>query len=116
MSTIGMKRNNNNNSKNQAEATEFAKSEFWVNVGISTKEGFVSLPMNIPLSSMKEAKGSSELSKRKNALLRKLLQLADQLEPGEAKTVNLSVQLFRIPEEKENEIDEDFDAALDSIA
>lgn len=112
---------NNNiglNKRKQAQATEqeFTKSEFWVNVGISTREGFVSLPMNIPLSSMKEAKGSSELSKKKNALLHKLLELASQLEPGEAKGVNLSIQLFRIPEERNEEIDESFEEALNSIA
>ena len=114
MSTIGMKRNNNN--KNQAEATEFTKSIHWINVGINTADGFISLPMNIALDSMKESKGSSELSQKKNKLLAKLRELCQDLEPGEGKIVNLSVQIYKIPEEKPQLEDEDFDAALDSIA
>lgn len=115
MSTIGMKRNKNQ-SQSTEQAQEFVKSVHWINVGIQTSEGFVSLPMNIALDSMKESKGSSELAQRKNKLMMKLRELCEELEPGEGKIVNLSVQIYKIPEEKPQLEDEDFDAALDSIA
>ena len=109
---IGLKRN----AKNQVEETkEFVKSKTWINVGIQQADGqFISLPMNIPFDGMKEAKGS-EIAAKKNALMKRIRQLVDELEPGEARTINLSVQIFRKAEDREEEIDENFEDLLNSI-
>lgn len=110
---ISLKRN----AKNQVEETkEFVKSKTWINVGIQQADGqFISLPMNIPFDGMKEAQGSSEIAAKKNALMKRIRQLVDELEPGEARTINLSVQIFRKAEDKEEEIDENFEDLLNSI-
>lgn len=80
--------------------SEFKSSIYWINVGIRLGNGtFVSLPMGIPLDSMKGAKGNSELSQLKNKLLEVVKSKANQLNAGEAAYLNLAVQVYKRSDE-----------------
>lgn len=81
------------------------EAEVWLNIGYYTKEDgeFISLPYGIALDTMKEANTKSndqhwrDVAQAKNDLLAQLLALAEQLNEGEAKTLDkgLVIQMYR---------------------
>lgn len=77
----------------------------WINVGywVTGSNGeplFVSLPLGIALTSMKEAIGSSDLAKAKNNLRNDLIAFGMGLAPGETSPLpELELQLRRVDEE-----------------
>ena len=99
-----------NRSRQQAakaeEGAERVRAEFYANIGywdhIGGEDVFVSLPWGLGLETMPEieVKGSNEkyveLCRRKNKLLRMLVEGAASLEPGESDEVQeLVVQVRR---------------------
>ena len=88
---------------------EKVKSQLWVNVGYSIEvEGelvFVSIPMGIPLDSIKELPTNTRnaeynlLNQARNQLLADIAAGAEDLEGGESHVLELEVQLRRIDKE-----------------
>jgi hypothetical protein len=85
------------------------KSQLWVNVGYSIEvEGesvFVSIPMGIPLDSIKELPTNTRnseynlLNQARNQLLADITAASEDLESGESHVLELEVQLRRIDKE-----------------
>ena len=72
----------------------------WLNVGatlvIEGKPTFISLPLGIPLDTMKQTKGTGVYAQAKNTLLASILEMSGSIGPGDSKTVNgLEVQIYR---------------------
>lgn len=88
---------------------EKVKSQLWVNVGYSIEvEGesvFVSIPMGIPLDSIKELPTNTRntefnlLNQARNQLLADIVAASEDLEHGESHVLELEVQLRRIDKE-----------------
>lgn len=110
--------NSNRNSKQTASGSDKEqrpKSQYWVNIGYNvevpvvnegqpagTEERFVSLPVGLPLDIAQKTviKGNDPefvaMQTARNDLLEQLMAVAEKLEPGEAREINLVVQLRRI--------------------
>lgn len=84
------------------------QAELWINIGytsdIQDDQGqpyFISLAQGIPLDSLEELPTNSRNDKfaafnaARNDLQQQLMQFAEQLQPGEARTIQLEVQLRR---------------------
>lgn len=99
------------NTANGVDRTERPKAKFWINVGNSVTvkdeqgvdvERFVSLPVGIPLDSQDRLKivgrnaEFNALQTARNDLLDQLLAYAEQLQPGEERTLKLELQLRRV--------------------
>jgi hypothetical protein len=99
------------------------KAEFWINIGYLAKgagpEGediFVSLPMGLPLDTMKPLKTNSsneafaELQAARNDVWEQLMAIAKELKPGEERILNadaaLQIQIRRVREEATVSVDE----------
>lgn len=111
----------NNNLTNQTTAKNTAKqdkpkAQFWINLGYGVEyvdaqgedqERFISLPMGLALDSMdKVAVNSSNqeyaaMQTARNDLHDQLMAKAQQLNPGEETTVNLTIQLRRVKDDAE---------------
>ena len=88
---------------------EKVKSQLWINVGYSVEvEGeqvFVSIPMGIPVDSIKELPTNTRnvefnlLNQARNQLLADITAAAEDLESGESHVLELEVQLRRIDKE-----------------
>ena len=87
------------------------KSQFWLNIGYpvdyavdehTTEVRFVSLPAGIPLDAQEKLPTNSRndqfaaFQSARNTLLEQLLAIAQTLEPGQEKMINLQVQLRRV--------------------
>ena len=95
--------------------TDRPKSRFWLNVGYSSgvkgedgMERFVSLPSGIPLDGHQERLSTNTrntdyaaFQAARNELLDEILVVAEKLEPGEEKLLNLQIQLRRVNDEAE---------------
>ena len=85
------------------------KSQLWVNVGytqvVNGVDVFVSIPMGIPLESVKELVTNTrnvefnQLNQARNQLLADILAASEDLEPGQDHTLELEVQVRRIDKE-----------------
>lgn len=90
---------------------EKVKSQLWVNVGytqvVDGVNVFVSIPMGIPLDSVKELVTNTrnvefnQLNQARNQLLADILAASEDLEAGEDHTLELEVQVRRIDKEPE---------------
>ncbi len=96
---------------NSAASTEDRpKAEFWINLGYDSgykPEGseeslFISLPQGIPLDTQEHLSTNSSnaqfaaMRAAQNDLLDQLIAKAETLQPGEATTINITVQLRRV--------------------
>ncbi len=88
------------------------KAELWINIGyeVPDPEGiskFISLPLGIPLDQVKLLNTSTPneefnlVNQARNDLLDQLLNVANTVEPGQSKIVNLSVEVRRVSENVE---------------
>lgn len=95
-----------------AAAAERDPALIWLNVGypFTNDEGeadFVGLDRGIPLDQIADVRGNGFLAQAKNQLRDELLELAHQLEPGEAKLIQLgedsplAIQIRRVNPERE---------------
>lgn len=85
------------------------KSQLWINVGYSIEvngeQVFVSVPMGIPLDSIKELPTNTRnaefnlLNQARNQLLADITSASEDLEGGESHVLELEVQLRRIDKE-----------------
>lgn len=87
----------------QNQSTERLPEVLWLNVGYDTVNSdgetvFVSLPVGIPLTSMKEAVGTSDLAKAKNALREDLIAHGMKLRGGEEIELPLKLMMRRVDE------------------
>lgn len=105
-------------SKNVASSgntDERPKAQYWLNLGYSvpvtgtdeagaevTENRFVSLPVGIPLDTMERIdvkssnQGFAAFQSARNDLLDQIMSAAEQLAPGEAKTLKLEIELRRV--------------------
>lgn len=80
---------------------DFQKSSVWVNVGKHTDEGFITLPLNLPIEHMKPKDVSSKnadyvvKATLQNVLLATLQEMGKELKPGASLEIPLVVQLYR---------------------
>ena len=96
------------------------KAEFWLNIGYGvevpvegggTEERFVSLPQGIPLDTQEHVavKGKNvewkAFQAARNGLLDQIMAVAQQLEPGEDRILNLQIQLRRVNADTEETVD-----------
>ena len=89
-----------------ASRENFTPASLWANVGYETEvlnektnemeTRFVSIQQGIPLDTMKQAPGTSDLSNARNALAARLIALGATMEPGTQQIVHLKVQLHRV--------------------
>lgn len=111
----------NTNLTNQTTAKNTAKqdkpkAQYWINLGYGVEyidaqgedqSRFISLPMGLALDSMdKVAVNSSNqeyaaMQTARNDLYDQLMAKAQQLNPGEETTVNLTIQLRRVKDDAE---------------
>lgn len=85
------------------------KSQLWINVGYSVEvngeQVFVSVPMGIPVDSIKELPTNTRnseynlLNQARNQLLQDIVSASGDLESGESHVLELEVQLRRIDKE-----------------
>ena len=89
------------------------KATLWLNAGYTTtvvvdgvqEERFVNLPMGMPVDTMELLPTNSrnaefaQLRMAQNDLLNQIMELGKSLAPGEAKTINLELQLRRVNED-----------------
>lgn len=93
----------------ETAAADRPKAEFWINLGYDSDhkddEGnplFISLPQGIPLDTQEHLPTNmnnemfAALRSAQNDLLDQLISFAQDLQPGEAKNVQLTVQLRRV--------------------
>lgn len=111
--------------------TKRENAKVWLNVGVNLpgagedgEDLFISLPVGIPLDTMKpqEVRGNKaswiQLVQAKNGLLDMLQKAATGLEPGDKEILpQLSVQILRVgqPEQVGNEASNPLLAALSSV-
>ena len=88
------------------------KATLWLNAGYTTtvvvdgvqEERFVNLPMGMPVDTMELLPTNSrnaefaQFRMAQNDLLNQIMELGKSLAPGEAKTINLELQLRRVNE------------------
>lgn len=89
------------------------KATLWLNAGYTTtvvvdgveEERFVNLPMGMPVDTMELLPTNSrnaefaQFRMAQNDLLNQIMELGKSLAPGEAKTINLELQLRRVNED-----------------
>ena len=89
------------------------KATIWLNAGYTTtvvvdgvqEERFVNLPMGMPVDTMELLPTNSrnaefaQFRMAQNDLLNQIVELGKSLAPGEAKTINLELQLRRVNED-----------------
>ena len=89
------------------------KATIWLNAGYTTtvvvdgvqEERFVNLPMGMPVDTMELLPTNSrnaefaQFRMAQNDLLNQIIELGKSLAPGEAKTINLELQLRRVNED-----------------
>ena len=89
------------------------KATLWLNAGYTTtvvvdgvqEERFVNLPMGMPVDTMELLPTNSrnaefaQFRMAQNDLLNQIVELGKSLAPGEAKTINLELQLRRVNED-----------------
>ena len=109
---------NTNNAGNAAGAAGTApaakpKAMLWLNAGYTTtvvvdgvqEERFVNLPMGMPVDTMELLPTNSrnqefaQFRMAQNDLLNQIMELGKSMAPGEAKTINLELQLRRVNED-----------------
>lgn len=110
-----------------AAKSEQQKAEFWLNIGYGvdvpvegggTESRFVSLPQGIPLDTQEHVavKGKNvewkAFQAARNGLLDQIMAVAQQLEPGEDRVLNLQIQLRRV----NSDADETVDASTNPFA
>lgn len=83
-----------------APVVEKPEAFVWLNVGatlvIEGKPTFISLPLGIPLDTMKEAKGTGAYAQAKNTLLASILEMSNSVNSGDSKVITgLEVQMYR---------------------
>lgn len=88
---------------------EKVKSQLWINVGytiqVNGEDVFVSVPMGIPVDSVKELPTNTRnsdfnlLNQARNQLLADIAAASEDLESGESHVLELEVQLRRIDKE-----------------
>ena len=102
-------------SSSSSKKDDKPKAQFWLNIGyqveVPTDSGnedrFVSLPQGIPLDTQEAVSTKSKnkdwqaFQVARNDLLSQMLKLAETLEPGEEKLLNLQIQLRRVSDEEE---------------
>ena len=94
---------------NAAVIEEKVKSQLWINVGYSIEvngeQVFVSIPMGIPVDSVKELPTNTRnsdfnlLNQARNQLLADIAAASEDLESGESHVLELEVQLRRVDKE-----------------
>ena len=118
--TIDFFRPFNNNkgagqTKHQGSNTDRPKSRFWINIGYDSgvldeytgNNKFVSLPAGIPLDGQERVNTNSRnaefaaFQSARNDLLAQIMAVAENLQPGEEKLLQLQVQLRRVNDEAE---------------
>ncbi len=82
------------------QTNEKQEAFLWLNVGatlvIEGKPTFISLPLGIPLDTMKEAKGTGAYAQAKNTLLASILEMSNSVNSGDSKVITgLEVQMYR---------------------
>lgn len=91
---------------------ERPKAQYWINLGYDTgvksettdETIFISLPQGIPLDTQEHLPTNSSnaqfaaMRAAQNGLLDQLIEHASKLQPGQATTINLTVQLRRVKE------------------
>ena len=95
-----------------AAAPAREKALLWLNVGyvsdVKDEDGtnrFVSLPLGIPVDSMEALPTNSRnqeyamFQQARNDLLAQIMEVAKGVKPGEAKILNLQIQLRRVNDE-----------------
>ena len=102
--------NGNGNGSNGTKEDDRKKSEFWINIGKNvqyplengeTETRLASLALGIPLDSVQEIPENSSneqyaaFSALRNDLLIQLRELAETLEPGQAISLKMDVELRR---------------------
>lgn len=120
--SFGKKENATSATKNEQQ-----KAEFWLNIGYGvdvpvegggTESRFVSLPQGIPLDTQEHVavKGKNvewkAFQSARNGLLDQIMAVAQQLEAGEEKILNLQIQLRRV----NSDVEETIDAATNPFA
>ena len=106
--------NSNNVKGNNSNNEERPKAQFWLNIGYDSgiedqdgKSKFVSLPTGIPLDTQEALPTNSRnrdfaaFQSARNDLLQQIMDVAKTLEPGEERTLNLTIQLRRINDDQE---------------
>ena len=111
--------NNNLTTQTAAKNTtkqDKPKAQFWINLGYGVEyvdaqgedqERFISLPMGLALDSMEKVAVNSSnqeyaaMQTARNDLHDQLMAKAQQLNPGEETTVNLTIQLRRVKDDAE---------------
>ena len=114
---FGSNTNNGGNVAGAAGTTPAAKPKvkamLWLNAGYTTtvvvdgvqEERFVNLPMGMPVDTMELLPTNSrnaefaQFRMAQNDLLNQIMELGKSLAPGEAKTINLELQLRRVNED-----------------
>ena len=112
---FGSNTNNGGNVAGAAGTTPAAKPKamLWLNAGYTTtvvvdgvqEERFVNLPMGMPVDTMELLPTNSrnaefaQFRMAQNDLLKQIMELGKSLAPGEAKTINLELQLRRVNED-----------------
>lgn len=102
---------------------ERPKAQLWLNVGYERNGKFINLPFGLPIDTMNPAavRGQNpdwlKQVTAQNALLDMLKKAGMQLEPGQAVTLNLEIQLRRVNEtpvveEDTNEFSIDFSSLI----
>ena len=112
--TFGSNTANAAGTLNAAPATPAKpKATLWLNAGYTTtvvvdgveEERFVNLPMGMPVDTMELLPTNSrnaefaQFRMAQNDLLNQIMELGKSLAPGEAKTINLELQLRRVNED-----------------
>lgn len=81
------------------------KAKYWLNVGYEMEGKFINLPTGIALDTTEPVKTNGQdedwvqQQHARNDLLKQLLALGDDLEPGAEITLNLTVKMRRTKEE-----------------
>lgn len=99
--------------KRSSSSSSDDAAKVWLNIGFTVNGEFISLPYGIAVDTMKPVNERSKnaewrsKAKAKNQLLADLLALAEELDDGEARTIEgLQIQLYRTEEFVEDEAEE----------
>ncbi len=114
---LSLKAKGNNKS---ADASELPRANFWLNIGyeieVPTEDGktetrFVSLPQGIALDTQEHVNTKSknlewkQFQSARNNLLDQIMEVAQDLEPGDERILNLQIQLRRVNDEDDTIVD-----------
>lgn len=103
------------NQTNGADREDGPKATLWLNVGYDSgvpeqddpsKTRFVSLPVGIPVDTLKHVPANSRNSDyakfqaARNDLLDQIVAAGNALQPGETATLNLTIQLRKVEDER----------------